>query len=197
MLLCWVITPVAGATLAYGIFYGARWWLRRFMRSVGAQQRFLKYGIIILGCYEAFALGANNVVVTTAPFYQAGLFGAPGPAAVEAQEVAAALGAAAIALGALTFAKRVIETFGRKVTVLDPFSAWVVALATGTTMEVFTLLKVPVSITQAGVGALVGVGLTKGLGGLSFSTLRRIVAAWFISPLVAGSLAYGAAYLFV
>ncbi len=195
MLVCWVVTPLAGALIAYGCFLVLRVMMRRLLRDMNMQQRFLRYGIIIIGCYEAFALGANNVVVTTAPFYQAGLFGPPGPEAVEAQEVAAALGAAAIAIGAMTFAKRVIETFGRKVTVLDPFSAFVVAIATGTTMEVFTLLKVPVSITQAGVGALVGVGLTQGAGGISLPMLRRIVGAWFISPLVAGGLAYAAACL--
>ncbi|HNW93035.1 MAG TPA: inorganic phosphate transporter, partial [bacterium] len=70
--ICWVITPVAGALIAYGCYWGLRALLRRFMKSMNAQQRFLRYGIIIIGCYEAFALGANNVVVTTAPFYQAG-----------------------------------------------------------------------------------------------------------------------------
>lgn len=196
MLVCWLATPPIGIIMAYVLYRLLAPLLPRFLPNFRVRSRFLQLGLIVFGCYEAFALGANNVVVTTAPFYQGGMFGPPGPDAVEARVLAAGLGGLAIALGAITFAKRVMETFGRKVTVLDPFSAWIVAITTGTTMEVFTLMHVPVSITQAGVGALIGVGLTKGVGGVSFGTLKKIALAWVISPLLAGILAWLGALVF-
>jgi PiT family inorganic phosphate transporter len=192
MMTCWIATPPAAALLSYALYHVLSPVTRRLFPSAQRRNRFLRWSLLIFGCYEAFALGANNVVVTTGPFYQAGQFGPPGADADTARLAAAFAGSAAIAFGALTYGHRVIETMGRKVTVLDPYSAWIVAIATGTTMELFTILKVPVSITQAGVGALIGVGLTKGLGGISLTTLKRIAAAWVTSPLTSGFIAWAA-----
>lgn len=191
MLACWVATPPAAALLAFLLYHILSRTPIRWFRSVQRRNAALQRGLVIFGCYEAFALGANNVVVTTGPFYQAGLFGEPGPGADAARITAALLGAAFIAIGALTYGHKVMETMSRKVTVLDPLSAGVVAAATALTMQAFTFLKVPVSITQAGVGALIGVGLTKGVGGLQFGTLKRIAVAWVTSPLSAALIAWG------
>lgn len=191
MLTCWVATPPAAAILALLLYFLLSRTPVRWFRSVQRRNAALQRGLVLFGCYEAFALGANNVVVTTGPFYQAGFFGPPGPDAYEARITAALLGAAFIAIGALTYGHKVMETMSRKVTVLDPLSAGVVAAATALTMQIFTFLMVPVSITQAGVGALIGVGLTKGVGGLQLGTLKRIAVAWITSPLSAALIAWG------
>lgn len=190
MFLCWVLTPPVSAVLAFVLYHLLRRPVEGFFSNPSARSRFLQASLVVFGCYEAYTLGANHVVVTTGPFYKAGLFGPPGPDALAARVLAAGVASLAIAFGALTFARRVMETFGKKVTVLDPYSAVMVMIASGTTLEIFTLLHVPISTTQAGVGALVGVGLTKGQRGVSYGTLARIVSAWFVSPLVAGLFAF-------
>ncbi len=190
MLACWIATPPAAALLAMLLYYLMARTPIRWFRSVQRRNTALQRGLIIFGCYEAFALGANNVVVTTGPFYLAGFFGPAGPDAHSARVIAALLGGTFIAIGAFTYGHKVMETMSRKITVLDPLSAGVVAAATALTMQVFTFMKVPVSITQAGVGALIGVGLTKGSGGLQVATLKRIAIAWVTSPLSAAAIAW-------
>ena len=60
--------------------------------------------LIIAGCYGAYELGANNVVVTTAPYYNAGMFGDPAKVVEHFWQdpafIAALIGSLAIALGA-------------------------------------------------------------------------------------------------
>lgn len=193
MMTCWGATPPVAALLAFLLYSLLNRSPTLMFHSVQRRNIMLQRGLVIFGCYEAFALGANNVVVTTGPFYQAGLFGPPGPGATTARIIAALLGSAAIALGAITYGRKVMETMARKITVLDPMSAGVVAASTALTMQIFTFLMVPVSITQAGVGALIGVGLTKGSGGIRMDTLKRIAIAWVTSPLVAAFIAWAVA----
>jgi PiT family inorganic phosphate transporter len=192
MLLCWIITPPAAALISYAFHRVGERPLRRFVPSPQRRNRALQIFLILFGCYEAYALGANNVVVTTGPFYQAGIFRTSLPllSKIDARVLAAFVGGLSIAFGAVTYGHKVMETMAKKIVVLDPYAAAIVAVATGTTLECFTLMKVPVSITQAGVGALIGVGLTKGSAGVSLPMLKRIGAAWVISPLLAGGLAW-------
>lgn len=82
---------------------------------------------------------------------------------------------------------------GKQITALDPISALVATMATAITIHLFTQLGIPVSTSQAIVGAVVGVGLTKGIMGVNRRTLMVIPAGWVIS--VAGSGA--AAWLFI
>jgi len=131
---------------------------------------------IAVGCYAAYALGSNNVGNAMAPFVAVGLVG---------PRLGAALGGAAIAAGVLTFSYRVIMLVGKQITALGPISALVASAATAITTHLFTQLGVPVSTSQAIVGAVIGVGLTKGLTAVDRRTVWMIPAGWVIS--IAGS----------
>jgi PiT family inorganic phosphate transporter len=136
---------------------------------------------VVVGCYAAYALGSNNVGNSMAPFVAVGLV---------TPAVGAAIGGAAIAAGVLTFSYRVIMLVGKQITALDPVSALVAASATALTTHVFTQIGVPVSTSQAIVGSVLGIGLTKGIVAVNRRMLWIIPSSWLISIAGAGAVAY-------
>jgi inorganic phosphate transporter, PiT family len=175
VVICWLGTPVGGA-LAAMLLYG---FLGRIFNRLGLnlfQSDFwLRLALIVAGSYGAYALGANNVANVTAVFVGAGLLDS---------FQAALIGAGSIAIGILSFSRPVMETVGRRLVVLDPFSALVVVLALALTVHFYTLMGVPVSTSQAVVGAVLGIGLIKGVNTVNRKTLQQILLAWFMTPVV-------------
>jgi PiT family inorganic phosphate transporter len=84
-----------------------------------------------------------------------------------------------------------METVGKKLVRLDPFSALTVVLSLALTVHFYTLVGVPVSTSQAVIGAVLGIGLVKGVTTVSAKTLGHIVLGWLFTPLVACLLALG------
>ncbi len=185
--LCWVFTPVGGALFSL-LYYEI---LSRIFRSgkmpLHIYTAFLRGGIVLAGCYGAYALGSNNVGNVTGVFVAAGILG---PLA------AALVGAASISLGVFSLSKNVMYTIGKQIFPLDPFSALVVVVAEATTVHVFTQVGVPVSASQAVVGAVLGVGLRKNVRAVSRRRVLDILGAWILTPLSAGTLSF-LAYLFL
>jgi PiT family inorganic phosphate transporter len=77
-----------------------------------------------------------------------------------------------------------METVGKKLVRLDPFSAFIVVLSLAVTMHVYTVIGVPVSSSQAVIGSVLGIGLVKGVNTVSARTLRNILSGWFLTPIV-------------
>ena len=191
-LFCWIILPVAAGVLSFAGMKGIGFIIQRTIKRMVLLNLVYKIGLIVCGCYGAYAMGANNVVVTTGPFYQAGLFGIQNHAHAV---LAATLGGAAMALGALTYGKKVIMTVGKDITALDPFSALIAVLSHSLIVHFFTQLHVPVSSSQAIVGAVAGVGFVRGMNMVNARKLWAIFSAWFLSPVIAALLAMGIAYI--
>ena len=101
----------------------------------------------------------------------------------------ALLGGLAIAAGVLTYSLPVMMTVGRQITALDPVSSLVAALGTALTVHLFTQLGIPVSTSQAIVGAVVGVGLTKGTMAVNRRMFWMIPTSWVVSIVGAGGVA--------
>ncbi|MEI6634193.1 MAG: inorganic phosphate transporter [Chlamydiota bacterium] len=190
-LVSWIILPVAAAAIAYAGVRGIGWIIQRTVKDMPHLNTVYKLCLLVFGCYGAYAMGANNVVVTTGPFYHAGFFGDP----THAHAVfAATLGGLAMAVGALTYGGNVIRTVGKDITALDPFSALIAVLTHSLVVHFFTQLAIPVSSSQAIVGAVAGVGLVRGVNTVNSKKLWAIFSAWFLSPVVAALLAMGIAF---
>lgn len=190
---CWVLSPLAAACIAFLLMKLAGPLIQRHFKNVMFLNFVYKIGFVIIGCYAAFTLGGNNVVVTTGPFCQAGLFGDPSrywPAVI-----AAAIGAASISVGALTYARKVMLTVGHGITALDPFSALVAVLAHAIALHLSTQLHIPVSSAQATVGAVAGVGFSKGMRTVNSKMLWTIFGGWVLTPFVSAILAIALAAL--
>ena len=98
-------------------------------------------------------------------------------------------------LAVVTFSKRVMETVGKKLVRLDPFSAFIVVFSEGITVHLYTFVGVPVSTSHALVGAILGVGIIKGINTVSRSTLLNILLGWLLTPVAAALITLGIAFV--
>ncbi|MCK4466914.1 MAG: anion permease [Desulfobacterales bacterium] len=177
---CWIGTPVGAVIVSIPLYYMVAAIYNKLNLNLFRSDSLLRFGLIAAGSYGAYALGANNVANVTAVFVGAGLI---------TIFFATLIGGASIALGILTFSKPVMETVGKKLVNLDPFSAFVVILAEAITVHIYTIIGVPVSTSQAVVGAVIGIGIVKGVNTVSKKTLKNILMAWFLTPVVSCFLA--------
>jgi PiT family inorganic phosphate transporter len=181
ILLCWIATPIGGllgAILIYQVLAAVTGQLRISMLT---RDRLFWHALVVAGAYGAYALGANNVANVTGVYYGRGL--------IESADVLNVVGAAAIALGAVTYGKRVMMTVGASLTRLDAFAALVAVLAQAVTVHVFAVIGVPVSTSQAVVGGVMGVAIMRG-GHFHGRVLLNIGVGWVVAPAVAGGIAY-------
>ncbi|MGB5747051.1 MAG: inorganic phosphate transporter [Desulfobacterales bacterium] len=173
---CWFGTPIGGLLIAVVLYRLLAVLYNRSKFDLFDSDILLRLSLIVAGSYAAYALGANNVANVTAVFVAAGQL---------TVFAAALVGGLSIALGILTFSRGVMETVGQKLVRLDPFSALVVVLAEGLTVHFYTLVGVPVSTSQAVIGAILGVGIVKGANTVSRRTLTNILIGWFLTPAIA------------
>jgi PiT family inorganic phosphate transporter len=99
------------------------------------------------------------------------------------------MGGVAMAIGAWTFGARVTDTVGKSITSLDYSGALAAQLSAAFGVHLFSMAGIPVSTSQAVVGGVIGVGLTKGARAVSGKKIRRIFAGWIITPACAAAFA--------
>ncbi len=188
--ICWIATPLGGALSAALLYVAGRALIYRFKINLIRLDGYIRLGMILGGCYGAYALGANNAANVTGVFMGTGLFGLHGGA--EAR-LLALLAGGAIAFGILTFSYRVMVTVGRSLYDLDPFSALVALLAHSVTVHSLAVVGVPVSSTQAIIGGVLGVVAVRGLYKINLRVLVMVLLGWVATPLLAGLAALGVA----
>jgi PiT family inorganic phosphate transporter len=148
----------------------------------GVEQIFRRLQVMT-ACYVALAHGANDVANAMGPL--AGIYIIFVTKAVNPQipipGFLLALGGLGIAVGVITWGYRVIETLGRKVTELTNTRGFSVDFGTATCVLIASKMGMPVSTTHAAVGAIVGVGLARGLAAVDFRVIWRICLYWLIT----------------
>ena len=171
--LSWVVSPL-GALLFAFLFY-------RLMELTLSRlpllqlERILRSLLVVSGFLIAYNTGANELATVLGGPVYAGLF----------TPLQASLGGAFLVfLGASLLSPRVIETVGKGITVLDPFSGFAAQFGAGTCVLLFTTLGMPISTTYCVIGAITGVGLLKGVETVRFHLLKKILLGWLLAPLV-------------
>ena len=183
----WLFSPLTAGAVAYLL---VRCFGPLLRRKATHNRHLLPAGYLIAGACAAYSIGANSAAPVMALYYHSS-----GGLLTDGR-AAAMLGGAAIALGALTYSGRVMETVGGGVTAPDPCDGFMVVLAMSAAVTgVGRCLGIPVSTSEAVVGAALGAGLTRGIGAVRFGVLRRIGLAWVCSPVMAGALSCVAANL--
>lgn len=177
---CWFGTPIGGVLAAVVLYKLLAHAFNRSSLDLVRSDILVRYGLIGAGIYASYTLGANNVANVTAVFVGAGKLSV---------FAACLVGGGSIALGVLTFSRGVMQTVGRKLVQLDPFSALIVVLAEGLTVHFYTFLGVPVSTSQAVIGAVLGIGLLKGINTVNRRTMINIVFGWLLTPVIASIIA--------
>jgi len=92
-----------------------------------------------------------------------------------------ALGGVGIVVGLATMGYRVMRTIGSQITSLTPSRGYCATLAAAATVVLASKTGLPVSTTHIAVGAVMGVGLTSGVGALDLRVIRDIVMSWLIT----------------
>ena len=141
-------------------------------------------------CYVAFSIGANDVanaigpVASIIPLAETGNLN---PAASIPFGLLA-LGGIGIAFGAITWGKRVMKTVGERITSLTNTRGFSVEFSAATTVLVASRLGMPISTSHTVVGAVIGVGLARGLEAVDLSIIKKIVVSWLLTlPIAAGT----------
>lgn len=138
---------------------------------------------ILTACFIAFAHGANDVANAIGPLSAAVQTARDGVVAAQATIPLWALlvGGAGIVIGLATFGWRVMETVGKKITELTPSRGFCAQFGAATTIVIASKLALPISTTHTLVGAVLGVGLARGIGALNLTTVRDIAISWVIT----------------
>ncbi len=146
-------------------------------------ERIFSFLQILSACFVAFAHGANDVANAIGPLSAVVSTLDQGLVAVKSAVPvwALGLGGVGIVIGLATWGWRVIETIGKRITELTPTRGFCAEIGAATTIVLASKLGLPISTTHTLVGAVLGVGLARGIGALNLNTVRDIIASWIIT----------------
>ena len=146
-------------------------------------ERIFIYLQILSASFVAFAHGANDVANAVGPLaavvtiLQTGLINMKS----EVPMWILGMGGVGIMIGLATWGWRVMETIGKKITELTPTRGFAAEFAAATTIVIASKLGLPISTTHTLVGAVLGVGLARGIGSLNLRMISDIVVSWVIT----------------
>ncbi len=139
--------------------------------------------MIVTACSMAFAHGSNDVANAIGPLAavisiaQTGVVGAKSAIPIWVL----ALGGGGIVIGLATYGRRVIATVGHKITQLTPSRGFAAELAAATTIVIASGTGIPISTTHTLVGAVLGVGLARGIEAIDLRVVGRIFVSWVVT----------------
>jgi len=177
----WLICPVLVMALAFGLNHLVTFIIKRIQVSSLLIQNALGWLAILSSCYVAYSMGANNAGNAVGPIANLGNIH---------PKILLGIGGMAIAVGAITYGKKVAYTVGKGITPLDVQGAFAAQFSSAFGMHLFSVLGIPVSTSSAIVGAVVGVGLVKGARSISQKTLLTILIGWMLTPTLAATTAF-------
>jgi len=139
--------------------------------------------MVVTACGMAFAHGSNDVANAIGPvaavisIAQTGMIGAKSGVSIWIL----VLGGGGIVIGLATFGRHVIATVGEKITQLTPSRGFAAELAAATTIVIASGTGMPISTTHTLVGAVLGVGLARGIDAIDLRVVGRIFVSWVVT----------------
>jgi len=206
----WIACPILGAVFAIVLYKLVTASLRALKPHLVYQDAWLRVGLIGAGAFGAYSLGANNIANVMGVFVPATHFGSVevgGVLTLSPTQQLFLFGGLAIAVGTF-YSKRVMMTVGDSILPVSPTAAWVVVVAHSLVLFMFssTALQqllvglglpaiplVPVSSSQAVVGAVIGIGLCHGRRSarqIKWTVLGGIASGWISTPLIAAAISF-------
>ena len=153
---------------------------------------------ILTACAIAFAHGSNDVANAIGPL--AAIVNAVENVDLTAKTPIApwmlAIGGLGIVIGLATWGYRVMETIGKMITELTPSRGFAAQLAAASTIVLASRLGIPISTTHTLVGAVLGVGLARGITALDLRVVGNILASWIATLPIAAALSVFFYYFF-
>jgi len=206
----WVAAPILGALFCLVLHTLITLSIRVLKPHMLRLDLFTRWALVAAGAFGAFSLGANNignvmgVFVPSSPFDDSVFNGWT----LSGAQKLFLLGGVAISVGILTYSRRVMETIGGELVAVSPVGAFSVVVAQGAVLSVFAsrdlsawfvahglpeIPLVPVSSSQAVVGAVIGIAMVKGPAGLRqvrWKMLGGIATGWVTTPILASLICF-------
>ncbi len=207
IMLTWVACPLISAVIAVGLFVLVRQTITLTKPHLLELDTGTRLGLLLVGAFGSYSLGANNIAnvmgvfLPDNPFNDLSVFGLFTLTGVQQLFL---LGAVAIGVGVFTYSERVMGTVGGGLVNISPVPALVIVLAQSITLFLFassslehflashglpTFPLVPVSSSQAVVGAILGISFFKGAD-IRYRVLGEISLGWVATPLAAGVVSF-------
>lgn len=203
----WVLCPVLAAIIAVILFKSLKFVSRRVRLHLVMADAYTRLALIVAGALGAYSLGANNIANVVGVFIPVQPLAALqiGGFVFSSTQQLFLLGGLAIALGVFTYSRGVMMTIGHDLGRLSATSALIAVLSHSIVLFMFasrgleawlsglglpTIPLVPVSSSQAVVGAVVGISILQGAAGIRWSVLGRIVVGWIVTPVAAGLICF-------
>lgn len=189
----WFIVPIAAFLMAW---IGG-WFIRRLelkdhrWRGIGngRWKKILMALVILMGVFEAFSAGMNNVANAVGPLVGAGLLDA---------ESGILWGGLFVALGAILLGGRVVETNGKKITNLSLLQGSYISGTGGLLVTIASIYGIPVPLTQVTTTAIMGIGIAEhGFRIWQRNIIAKILKVWLVSPLVSLVFSYMLVKIFI
>jgi len=199
----WILCPVLAGIFAIILYLFSRFIKTKVPMHMLYADLFVRYSLIFAGAFGAYSLGANNIANVMGVFVPVSPFK---PFSFDLISISSTqqlffIGGCAIAVGIFTYSYKVIKTVGTSIIKLNPESALIIVISSALVLFLFaseafesillnaglpSIPLVPVSSSQAVVGAIVGIGLVYGGRGMNFSVLGKIASGWITTPIIAG-----------
>ncbi len=199
----WIICPLLAAVIAIVILKISKYFGRKMNLSLIRLDAYKRIALIFAGALGAYSLGANNIAnvigvfIPVQPLAELKL----GSYSFSSTQQLFLLGGLAIALGVCTYSKKVMLTVGSDLGQLSSTSALVAVISHSIVLFLFasqgleallsgyglpTIPLVPVSSSQAVVGAIVGISILQGITAVKWNVLGKIIVGWIVTPIFAG-----------
>ena len=199
----WIICPLLAAVIAIMILKVSKYFGRKMNLSLIRLDAYKRIALIFAGALGAYSLGANNIAnvigvfIPVQPLAELKI----GSFSFSSTQQLFLLGGLAIALGVCTYSKKVMLTVGSDLGQLSSTSALVAVISHSIVLFLFasqgleallsryglpTIPLVPVSSSQAVVGAIFGISILQGITAVKWNVLGKIIAGWIVTPIFAG-----------
>ena len=207
----WISGPILGGIFAILLFLLLQFILKKSKIHLIKLDAYIKYALLIVGAFGSYSLGANNIANVVGVFIPS----APditldfGFFTMNGTQLLFLAGGISIAVGIMTYSKKVMMTVGNSLMKLNAETAIVVVLAHSLVLFVFSsqslsnlfvsiglpaIPMVPVSSSQAIVGAILGIGILKGGRNIQLKVIGKIAVGWIITPVIAGLISFFALF---
>lgn len=170
----WIVSPLVAFFTSMLLYKAMEKTISKL--SLFRIERILRTLLLFSGILIAYNTGANELATILGPVIHSGLI---------EQLRASLIGSLFVFLGAVILSHRVIETIGKGITTLDPYSGFAAQFGAGMCVLFFTSLGMPISTTYCIIGSISGVGMSKGMETVKFGLIRKIMANWVLAPSLA------------
>ncbi|MEW9500330.1 inorganic phosphate transporter [Jeotgalibacillus marinus] len=182
IVLFWFITPIVAFLIAVMATALLKIKLIKAWVNAPKSAKVLSLLVLIMGLFEAFAAGMNNVANAIGPLVGAGLLSTNG---------GIFWGGLFVAIGAFLLGKRVLETNGKKITQLRLEEGCVISGTGAGIVTAASIVGIPVPLAQITTSSIIGVGFVKQGGAvLKKDIVVQLLTVWIVSPVLSMVLSY-------